>query len=306
MDIGVVLVTFNRINDLKKALKHYENQQKKPSYIIVVNNNSSDGTEEALEEWKNVNNNIEKYVINLKENIGGSGGFYKGLELALKMKSDWIWVADDDAYADEKAFSNAEKFLRRYSDINEITALCGAVINNNKIDISHRRRIKKNTFRIIEEVVPKEEYNSKYFELDLFSYVGTIISKKYMNKVGITERDYFIYCDDTEHSYRLSRCGKIICDPSIRVVHDTEFQNREEISWKSYYAIRNRILFIKKHFPKRYFIYEYYRNLIRVSIKKIKNTGDQYNTLIYEANNDAKNNIKGIHKIYRPGWKYIR
>lgn len=305
MDIGVVLVTFNRVNDLKKALKHYENQQKKPSYIIVVNNNSSDGTEEVLNEWKNVNNNIEKYVINLNENIGGSGGFYKGLELALKMQSDWIWVADDDAYADETAFSNAESFLNQYSDINEIAALCGAVINNNEIDLSHRRRIKKSTFRIIEEVVTEEEYDSKYFELDLFSYVGTIISKKYMNEIGITEKDYFIYCDDTEHSYRLSKCGKIVCNPSIRVAHDTEFQNREEISWKSYYAIRNRILFIKKHFPKRYFIYEYYRNLIRFFIRKIKNTGDKYNTLIFEANTDGKNNIKGIHKVYRPGWKYI-
>ena len=75
MDIGVVLVTFNRLNCLTKALDKYEIQKKKPKYIIVVNNCSNDGTEAFLKEWKNEKSEIEKYVINLKENTGGSGGF---------------------------------------------------------------------------------------------------------------------------------------------------------------------------------------------------------------------------------------
>ena len=50
--IGVVLVTFNRLNKLKNALTCYDKQTYKPKYIIVVNNASTDGTYQYLEKWK--------------------------------------------------------------------------------------------------------------------------------------------------------------------------------------------------------------------------------------------------------------
>ena len=42
--IGVVIVTYNRLNKLKIALEKFENQTKKQSYVLVVNNASNDGT----------------------------------------------------------------------------------------------------------------------------------------------------------------------------------------------------------------------------------------------------------------------
>ena len=253
MNIGVVLVTYNRKNELIKAISKYENQIKKPKYILIVNNSSSDGTLEILEEWKNNNNGIDKYVINLEYNIGGSGGFHIGLKKALNLECDWIWVADDDAYPDNEAFINADKFLKRNINNENIAAICAAVINNNKIDISHRRMLIEGKIKIKEEEISEIEYNKEYFQLNLFSYVGSIISKKHLLEVGLTEKDYFIYCDDSEHSYRLSKSGKILCVPCIKVVHNVELQNREEINWKKYYGIRNKLLFYKKHFSKKYF-----------------------------------------------------
>jgi GT2 family glycosyltransferase len=43
MDIGVVLVTFNRLEKLKIALGSYDKQTVKPKYILVVDNKSTDG-----------------------------------------------------------------------------------------------------------------------------------------------------------------------------------------------------------------------------------------------------------------------
>ncbi len=51
LSIGVVLVTFNRLEELKKAIPCYENQTLPPKYIIVVNNASTDGTDEYLADW---------------------------------------------------------------------------------------------------------------------------------------------------------------------------------------------------------------------------------------------------------------
>ena len=46
MKICVVIVTFNKLECLKKALISYEEQSKLPQCVIVVNNNSTDGTKD--------------------------------------------------------------------------------------------------------------------------------------------------------------------------------------------------------------------------------------------------------------------
>ena len=53
-DIGCVIVTFNRLEKLKKTLNIYARQSLLPLYLIVVNNASTDGTDKYLEEWKQI------------------------------------------------------------------------------------------------------------------------------------------------------------------------------------------------------------------------------------------------------------
>ena len=96
--IGVVIVTYNRIEKLKKALNSYESQNRKPAYILVVDNGSTDGTANYIEDWMERQEEIQHKGIILKENLGGSGGYYKGLQFAKDLDAEWIWVADDDAY----------------------------------------------------------------------------------------------------------------------------------------------------------------------------------------------------------------
>ena len=65
-NIGAVVVTFNRLEKLKKALESYEKQTLLPEYIIVVDNASKDGTKEYLERWKKGNSEYEKIVSYFK------------------------------------------------------------------------------------------------------------------------------------------------------------------------------------------------------------------------------------------------
>lgn len=302
MNIGVVVVTFNRCEKLKKALESYDNQINKPKYIVVVNNKSTDGTEEYLSNWKNEDNGIDKYVLNLEENMGGSGGFYAGLKKSLELDAEWVWVADDDAYPKNDCLFKINEFLEGKSkeELDNISAVCGVVRNaDNSIDFDHRRRIKVNSVSVKEEAVSASEYEKESFELDMLSYVGSAISKKAMEKVGITEKDYFIHFDDSEHGYRLSRVGKIICLTDVEITHDVMPSVTNEISWKVYYAERNRLFFLKKHFKNRYFWLAYIKAKV-LSKRKSKSMQEIINAYL----EDAKNNKQGIHSIYKPGWKY--
>ena len=305
MNFGVVLVTYNRLDKLKIALECYEKQTYLPKKMIVVNNASNDGTEEFLKIWSSKKSKIQKEVINLSENTGGSGGFYEGLKRSLKTNLDYVWVSDDDAFPENDCFEIANAYLLENKS-KDISAVCGTVMNRGKIDYAHRRRLYKGLFFVFQSFVSKKEYEKESFELNLFTYVGTFINVKKMKKVGVTEKDYFIYCDDTEHSYRLSTVGKIICLPSIKIIHDGPISNgRDGVTWKLYYGIRNTIDFVKRSFPKRYYYsYKlYFRFKYYAMTTLLWNNKIEGYKLINYAIKDAKKGKLGVDSKYKPGWK---
>ena len=309
MKIGVVIVTYNRLEKLKIALESYEKQNAKPKYILVVNNNSNDGTKEYLEQWKEENSNIEKLILNLDKNTGGSGGFYQGLKHSLELDSEWVWVADDDAYPQEDAFEIAQKYIEKHKDSKEeLSAICGTVFKSDRttIDCSHRRRIYTTVFnRIAQPYSKPKDYEQDEFEINGFSYVGTMINKEKLKQTELTKKDYFIYYDDTEHSYRLSKLGKIVCIPNIKVVHDAPHSEMSEIvKWKLYYLVRNTLDFVKCNFDEKYFKEQCFEVPFKFKVAvflfgKDKKYGYK---MINEAVKDAKAGKTGLHEIYKPGW----
>lgn len=305
MKFGVVLVTYNRLDKLKIALDCYEKQTYKPEIMFVIDNSSTDGTKEYLKKWEKKKSSIKKQIKYLKTNTGGSGGFHEGLKEALKYDLDYVWVSDDDAFPEPNCFEIANKFLNE-NDNKDISAICGTVMNRGKIDIVHRRRLKKMLFFPVQTFISKREYENKYFKLNLFTYVGTFINVSKMKDVGVTIKDYFIYCDDTEHSYRMSTVGDIYCIPDIRIIHDGPLNNgKDGVNWKLYYGIRNSIDFIKRDFPRRYYytykIYfrlKYYSMITLLWPNKIAGY-----RLVNKAIKDGKSGKLGLDKLYRPGWK---
>lgn len=305
MNFGVVLVTYNRLDKLKIALECYENQTYLPKKLIIVNNASNDGTTEYLKEWQKKKTSFKKQVINLQTNTGGSGGFYTGLSQSLKEKFDYVWVSDDDAFPENNCFEIANEFLLQNNEKN-ISAICGTVMNRGNIDIVHRRRLKKFAGFLIQTFVSKKEYKKDYFKLNLYTYVGTFINVNKMKTAGITKKDYFIYCDDTEHSYRMSLYGDIYCLTNMKIVHDGPLNNgKDGVNWKLFYGIRNSIDFVKSDFSKiYYYTYKVYFRLKYYAMITLlwpnKRVGYK---LVNNAIKAGKKGILGLDKVYRPGWK---
>lgn len=302
MKIGVVIVTYNRLEKLKETLKQFSCQTRKPEYILIIDNASTDQTSKYLENWKEIKEEYKKIVITMDKNIGGSGGFYTGLQKSLEMEADWIWVSDDDAVPEINAIDEAYHYLNKNLEReDQISAICGQVINNGQIDIDHRKKYISKGIHILEVVVPAEEYEKEEFELNAFSYVGTIINREKMRQVGITKKEYFIWWDDIEHSLRLSKVGKIICVPRIRIHHDVG-ADRCCLSWKSYYGFRNMTDVYSRYMPKPCFLYFCLKIRIKLILYSIINRDSMEIKLLKEGYTDARKGRFGIHPIYQPGW----
>ena len=298
--IGVVIVTYNRLSLLQTALRCFEEQTYLPIFVIVVDNACTDGTSDYLNEWKSRNELYEKIIVRNEKNEGGAGGFYAGLAVALKKTADYIWVSDDDAYPDKDALLFAAEFLKTKNH-EDISAICGKVINNNQIDYFHRKSYIRCGINIVESYPKKELYNDTSFEINCFSYVGSIISRKKMIEEGLPIKDYFIAYDDSEHSLRLSKVGKIYCIPKITVYHNVSATN-DVIDWKTYYGYRNKIDMFRRHFPWYCYYYYLLQLTLCLIVWNFNGKGDKHK-VVKDAIRDAVKQRLGISVIYTPGWK---
>ena len=297
--IGVVIVTYNRLPKLKKALCAYERQTYAPEYIVVVNNCSSDGTEEYLEAWR-ICHPQNRYVINVKENVGGSGGFYLGQKFAIELDAPWIMISDDDAYPDKNYLEEIHTYIQKFGDTASV--VCGKVIENGSCETIHRSFWKKNKFNRYFHIPAKlSEYNKDVFYPDFVSYVGTVFKRKNLISAGLVDKDLFIWYDDTEHSYRMKQEGQLICLPHISMFHDVSIEN-SSLSWKWYYGHRNSLLFFKKHFKFQYPIILTIFAL-KTAFLFLKGKSFVEIKMRFAAIKDSILNHKGTHSIYRPGWK---
>lgn len=298
MGIGVVLVTFNRLDKLKIALDSYAKQTVLPDYIVVIDNASTDETPNFLKHWLNRDEKFDKKVIPTSSNLGGSGGFNKALEYAANLNSEWIWAADDDAFPEENALELAKKFIEGIRNTDDVSAICSSVLNFGEFDLGHRRNIVKSGLNIKDNVLSNvRDYGEESFEIQCFSFVGAIINKEKIKSVGLPLSEYFIWYDDTEYSLRLHKEGRIICVPSIRVHHDVGDQT-QEFSWKMYYGIRNCADMIKRHYGKSYFDFF----CLKWWLKSFNHTKKERD-LILTALSDARKGRFGMSHVYRPGVK---
>lgn len=303
MEIGVVIVTYNRLEKLQTTLRLFAEQVMLPSYVLVVNNASTDATGDFLQGWSQQDEGFGKFVITTTYNTGGSGGFYTGLETAEKMSAEWIWLSDDDAFPEKDALAEANRFLENYEgNQDELAAICGQVINKGQIDLAHRKNMHRKGLNVVEEFLPEKEYEKPSFELNCFSYVGAIIHKKKLVEAGLTNKDYFLWWDDTEHSLRLSKTGKILCVPKIKIHHDVT-NGTGEFTWKTYYGFRNMADLYKQHFPRICYEYFTFKLTCKTYVRDLLGKDKEENKAIRCSLQDCRNGKFGVHEIYKPGWR---
>ena len=106
---AIVIVTYNRKNYLEKTLKSISllenfNEVLK---VVVVNNRSNDGTEEFLLQYAKTDAKLE--VITTEKNLGGAGGFARGIKAACCTDAEWIGVMDDDVELHPRALIEIAK-----------------------------------------------------------------------------------------------------------------------------------------------------------------------------------------------------
>lgn len=240
---AVVIVTHNREQLLRECVHRIQNQTVPAERVVIVNNASTDGTPVYLEQLSSENNMYE--VIDSRENIGGAGGFSRGIEAASKQDVDCMLIIDDDAMLESRYMEYLLDARQRHP---EYRAFAGTVKVNGAIDTFHRRNLSKHGMLL--RNCPQDEYLKEYFDCDVTSFCGMLVDVDIIRQIGFPHAEYFIWHDDAEYSLRIIKHSKFLVVPQAVLDHKTKPKDEvypRRYDRRDYYAIRNMILMVNEH-----------------------------------------------------------
>ncbi len=254
--IFAVVATYNRKALLRECLDALQHQTRPLKQIIVVDNACNDGTAEMLsKDYPAID------VVHLSHNAGSSGGVHAGMNRAMELNCDWVWVMDDDAEPDNDALEQ----LAKLTDRKDIAALaCLKVDAQGKTLYHHRGFFTFNELprRIIRPITESQLSENQPIEIDHASFVGLMVNIHAIQAVGLPDPRLFLQFDDVEYCIRLRSFGNILLAPLSRITHKEQVppntrnlrllgQPYQSIPyndfWKRYFVYRNFLWLSRQH-----------------------------------------------------------
>ncbi|WP_396139668.1 glycosyltransferase [Flavobacterium sp.] len=225
--IAVVIVTFNRCDELVKTISAIKNQGIIEYDIIVINNNSTDNTKNILDSnYKNIQS------IHLNENIASAGGFSKGMQTAFEKGYDWVWLFNDDSRPVEGSLKSILTHLN--SDKIQIGLLKIANKDeNNKAVLLYWNGVRKPV---------SVDVSNEIVQTDLITFDGCIISKKTIEKIGYCDPLYFMGTYEFDYCLKAKDAGIGVYTLPNGLIEDGKLGGKNGTPpWRQYYNTRNHL-----------------------------------------------------------------
>jgi GT2 family glycosyltransferase len=233
--VAAILVTYNRVDLLKKCLSQLLIQPAALTQILVIDNHSSDDTQSFMS--KLVKEYHQVIYSRLDSNLGGAGGFSEGIKQAMSLDVDYFWIMDDDTIPNPDTLTNlldADKQLQsKWSFLS-----------------SNVRWVDNKAARMNQLTTQKywsDEIGNGLIAVKTGTFVSILIKKNDVERVGLPISEFFIWSDDTEYTIRLSDkfTGYFVINSTV--THETKVnlsvdlvheRDKNKIS-RYYYSLRN-------------------------------------------------------------------
>lgn len=207
--VCAVIVTFNRLDQLKRCLESVQSQTSPVEAIVVVDNACTDGTRDFL--TRSLEDDTRVIPVCLEENTGPAGGYARGLRTSCELPQPYVWVMDDDVIPADDCL---EKQLEMLSG-------------------SKRKMI----YPFVIDEYGRENRNPGWSAL--------LLPREVIALAGVPIEELFWWAEDTEYiQWRLQRLHGVEClrAPSAMAKHGV-IEPTYRPGWKYYYAIRNTIYY---------------------------------------------------------------
>ena len=254
--VVVVLVNWNSEYDTAECLESLAEQTFDDFCVIVVDNGSertSIGYLMDRFEWP-------IYLQN-EENQGFTGGNNTGIECALELNPEWLFLLNNDTTIEETLI---EELVRAATDLPNKAGIVGPLIHTYETHKiwSAGGKVNPITGQSSHRMGSFEEY-SQPERVDYVVGAGMLIQTDVFESIGLLDDDFFLYYEDTEFCYRAREAGWDVWYVPISGIYHKDSIDYVFSRLREYYFTRNRWLFIQKTQPMHRRIVFYFYFLIR-------------------------------------------
>lgn len=289
MEVTAVIVTYgDRATYVQQVVEALVGQG--ISQVILVDNASAD--ESAFIYHKMASRIPDQfYYLPLDSNTGSAFGYKHGITYAQKLASEFIWLLDDDNLPEEGALQELKQYwqqagktgtrskgesLALLSYRNDRPLYKKAVISGNPylmlgpvnsfmgFDLWKKCR----NFFVKEGGANISSSTSTVGKVAVAPYGGLFFHKALLDHIGLPDETFYLYGDDYDFSYRITKHGgdiillltSKVCDleTSFHLKKVKRGWNRffkTDSATRIYYSVRNSIRFERKNFVTNGFIY---------------------------------------------------
>jgi GT2 family glycosyltransferase len=235
--VAVVIVTYNRAELLARCLDGLAASLRRPDAVFVVDNASEDGTAELLA----ARDDLPLRVLRSEENLGGAGGFHRGVGAAYEAGFDRFWLMDDDVVPapDCLGILMAGRGPALMA-VREDTAgrLCEKAATEFDLRNPLAVRPKRQT---VEERYHRRDAMPPEVPLENVAFEGFMVHRTVVEAVGLPDPSFFIFYDDVDFALRIRAAGfPVVALRDAVLVRQLDFDQQHDMrSWKGYYMYRN-------------------------------------------------------------------
>lgn len=248
-DIAVIICNYNGGTDTVKCIEAVLKSKYALSDIYVIDNASTDDSVSFIR--NQYPNHVT--IIQNPENLGGSGGFGRGLRMAVEKGYPYIMMLDNDAYVDVDTMKKLYDYLKENPDVGIVGAKIMMSDDPERV-MDYAKTINFDTFIDVSQWCGKLDSDATRIprECDFAAATAAMTRREVLLKCGGMDEAYFIYYDDIELGYRIKKNGyRIVSLGSAKAWHKSGMRQRRENTFVRYYITRNRYRFFAKYIPEK-------------------------------------------------------
>lgn len=240
--ISVILNT-NRRDDTLACLASLARSTYPNLKNIVLDNASTDGSPEAIRQQF-----PDAHLISLTQNLGYAGNNNVGIQAALEMRAEWVFVLNEDTVLDPDCISKLVEVGERDSKIGVLGPL---VYHDDEPTVIQSAGGKITARWDAVQIGMNEDDRGQYqqpMDVDYISGCGILVRSSAIEQSGMIDARYFYYWEETEWCIRLHKAGwRIVNVPTAKLWHKGVQRNYNPKPSVAYYSVRNRFATMRKH-----------------------------------------------------------
>ncbi len=278
-DYAVVLLNYKNAQVTLDCALSVLAQSPAPRHLILCDNASRDGSLEAITSWAQPyapwvtsrsalaagdscsTSPPPVIVVDNEDNLGYAGGNNVGINLALALGCDHVWILNNDTIVQP----GAARYLLEHMQADPACGICGALTRylfDPQVVQCHGGGVYNKWLGTVAlqgegERLPLDAARvPDNFRLDYVNGASVFVSRSFLETVGPMDERYFLYCEELDWAYRARGLFALGYEPRAVVLHmeglSTGASKRRGLKrslLSSLMLLRSKALLTVKFFP---------------------------------------------------------